>query len=211
MEYGYRCYWGIFTESLGILSFVISVSDGWRGASILGLSPFESAVFDCNTWFSIIEGRSMKDSSFFESHYPPFKEPERWSDTFKHFLLQCLDVDTATRPTAEELLTVSCVSFVLSWILSPFQHPFLRMACPLKNLNPLILKAREVAAQEALEESDEEDDGEFWRVCCQITIALTMRFIFVDEQYALLTRAPFDRIGWPVTQLICGSYKCMPY
>lgn len=59
---------------------------------------------------------------------PQLKEPEKWSDTFKNFMARCLEVDVSARATADELL----------------KHPFLRMACPLKNLVPLIVKAKEV-------------------------------------------------------------------
>jgi len=60
---------------------------------------------------------------------PQLKEPEKWSNTFHHFMERCLDVNAPARASAQELL----------------KHPFLRMACPLKNLVPLICKAKEVA------------------------------------------------------------------
>lgn len=59
---------------------------------------------------------------------PQLKEPEKWSNTFKDFMQRCLEVEVSARASAEELL----------------KHPFLRMACPLKNLVPLIAKAKEV-------------------------------------------------------------------
>jgi len=62
---------------------------------------------------------------------PSLKEPGLWSPTFKDFLGRCLEVDTAKRATSQELL----------------DHPFLKLACPTRTLTPLILKAREVAAE----------------------------------------------------------------
>jgi len=59
---------------------------------------------------------------------PNLKEPDKWSDTFKNFMKQCLEIDSLVRPGAEELL----------------KHPFLKMACPTKNLGALIKKAKEV-------------------------------------------------------------------
>jgi len=57
---------------------------------------------------------------------PTLKNPEIWSYNFKHFLAEALNVDTAKRATAEDLL----------------QHPFIAQACPLNELIPLINKAR---------------------------------------------------------------------
>jgi len=62
---------------------------------------------------------------------PSLKEPGQWSSVFKDFLGRCLEVDTAKRATTHELL----------------EHPFLKLACPTRTLTPLILKAREVAAE----------------------------------------------------------------
>lgn len=59
---------------------------------------------------------------------PGVKEPARWSDAFRDFLQACMAIDPEERSTASELL----------------QHPFLKIACPLKNLVPLIRKTKEV-------------------------------------------------------------------
>jgi len=75
---------------------------------------------------------------------PQLKEPEKWSDTFKSFLSCCLEQDPAKRATATQLL----------------EHPFLKLACPKKNLTPLILKAKEVAAQMSDSDSDEDDSDD---------------------------------------------------
>jgi len=80
------------------------------------------------------------------THDPPtLKEPEKWSSVFKDFLSRCLQLDPAERASAKELLN----------------HQFLTLACPTKNLTPLILKAKEVAAQlsSGSDEDSEEDDG----------------------------------------------------
>eukprot|EP01114_Cavostelium_apophysatum_P007721 TRINITY_DN1988_c0_g1_i1.p1 TRINITY_DN1988_c0_g1~~TRINITY_DN1988_c0_g1_i1.p1 ORF type:complete len:594 (+),score=171.85 TRINITY_DN1988_c0_g1_i1:222-2003(+) len=60
--------------------------------------------------------------------FPGLKEPELWSDVFKDFLKVCTTTDPESRPTAAELI----------------EHPFLKLACPLRNLIPLIKKAKEV-------------------------------------------------------------------
>lgn len=73
---------------------------------------------------------------------PSLKEPEKWSDTFKNFLGCCLELDPAKRATAGELL----------------DHPFLKLACPKRNLTPLILKAKEVAAQLSSDSEDSESE-----------------------------------------------------
>eukprot|EP00007_Cunea_sp_BSH-02190019_P000966 CAMPEP_0174230728 /NCGR_PEP_ID=MMETSP0417-20130205/1432_1 /TAXON_ID=242541 /ORGANISM="Mayorella sp, Strain BSH-02190019" /LENGTH=629 /DNA_ID=CAMNT_0015308483 /DNA_START=67 /DNA_END=1956 /DNA_ORIENTATION=- len=78
---------------------------------------------------------------------PSLKEEGKWSETFKDFMAVALDVDPVSRATCSELL----------------HHPFLRMSCPLKNLVPLIEKAKEALAAEALAESsggEEVDEGE---------------------------------------------------
>jgi p21-activated kinase 1 len=82
---------------------------------------------------------------------PQLKEPEKWSNTFKDFMQRCLEVEVSDRASAEELLKVRAIhtqlkqqSSVLTLGRCALQHPFLRMACPLKNLVPLIVKAKEV-------------------------------------------------------------------
>eukprot|EP01119_Soliformovum_irregulare_P001587 TRINITY_DN11303_c0_g1_i1.p1 TRINITY_DN11303_c0_g1~~TRINITY_DN11303_c0_g1_i1.p1 ORF type:complete len:516 (+),score=129.51 TRINITY_DN11303_c0_g1_i1:107-1654(+) len=64
---------------------------------------------------------------------PGVRETEKWSDTFKDFLQVCTAVDPEERATATELL----------------RHPYIKMACPLKNLVPLIRKTKEVMKQSA--------------------------------------------------------------
>jgi len=61
---------------------------------------------------------------------PTLKNPEQWTDTFKDFLADALEVDTTRRATAEQLL----------------QHPFIATASPLTDLVPLISKARSARA-----------------------------------------------------------------
>jgi len=70
---------------------------------------------------------------------PGLKEPEKWSDVFKDFLRLCTITEPENRASAPELL----------------EHPFLKMACPSKNLVPLIKKAKEVikASQQQLSDS----------------------------------------------------------
>eukprot|EP01118_Nematostelium_gracile_P009465 TRINITY_DN3197_c0_g1_i2.p1 TRINITY_DN3197_c0_g1~~TRINITY_DN3197_c0_g1_i2.p1 ORF type:complete len:279 (-),score=101.25 TRINITY_DN3197_c0_g1_i2:43-879(-) len=59
---------------------------------------------------------------------PGVKEPTKWSDSFKDFLQVCMAIDPDERLTADELL----------------KHPFLKVACPPKNLIPLIKKTKEI-------------------------------------------------------------------
>lgn len=63
---------------------------------------------------------------------PPLKDAERRSPAFRNFLDFCLQKDPKLRPTAEELL----------------QHPFLRKACDIKYIPPLIDLACRLAAEE---------------------------------------------------------------
>ncbi|KAI3651862.1 hypothetical protein MP228_003165 [Amoeboaphelidium protococcarum] len=56
---------------------------------------------------------------------PTLKRPERLSGAFKDFLAVCLSVDVKARANAGEALS----------------HPFLRSACPLMELNPLVKAA----------------------------------------------------------------------
>jgi len=37
---------------------------------------------------------------------PSLKEPQKWSDSFKHFLSRCLDMEVEKRASADELLQV---------------------------------------------------------------------------------------------------------
>jgi len=72
---------------------------------------------------------------------PGLKEAEKWSDAFKDFLQVCTASDPEQRYGAEQLL----------------KHPFIKMACPKKNLIPLIKKAKEVLKNAAeLEKENEE-------------------------------------------------------
>lgn len=56
---------------------------------------------------------------------PTLKSPEMWTDHFKSFLAEALDVDTTKRASADDLL----------------KHPFIAQACPLADLIPLIERA----------------------------------------------------------------------
>mmetsp|Transcript_18108 Transcript_18108/g.28093 ORF Transcript_18108/g.28093 Transcript_18108/m.28093 type:complete len:518 (+) Transcript_18108:57-1610(+) len=81
------------------------------------------------------------------THGPPsLKEPEKWSDIFKHFLGRCLELEPGDRASAKELL----------------EHPFLKLACPTRNLTPLILKAKEVAAQLSSGSDYSEDSEDYY-------------------------------------------------
>lgn len=63
---------------------------------------------------------------------PPLKDAERRSPAFRNFLDFCLQRDPKLRPTAQELL----------------EHPFLRKACDVKYIPPLIDLACRLAAEE---------------------------------------------------------------
>lgn len=56
---------------------------------------------------------------------PTLKHPERLSSTIKDFLAVCLSVDVKARADAKEAL----------------EHPFLRTACPIGDLTPLVKNA----------------------------------------------------------------------
>ncbi|KAI8644099.1 kinase-like domain-containing protein [Parasitella parasitica] len=58
---------------------------------------------------------------------PTLQSPESLSEVFRDFLSKCLEVDPELRPSAEEMLN----------------HPFLKLADPLRSLSPLIRAARE--------------------------------------------------------------------
>ncbi|KAJ3449936.1 p21-activated protein kinase [Anaeramoeba flamelloides] len=61
------------------------------------------------------------------THGPPeLNEPEKWSDEFKDFLVKCLDQNPDTRASADQLL----------------RHPFIRKACSLRGLVPLVKRAQ---------------------------------------------------------------------
>lgn len=60
---------------------------------------------------------------------PKINNPESLSPVFRDYLARCLEVDAEKRPDAGKLL----------------QHPFFRIAEPLRTLGPLIKAAREQA------------------------------------------------------------------
>lgn len=69
---------------------------------------------------------------------PQLKQADKWSNTFKHFMSRCLEVNVAQRGTAEELL----------------KHPFLQMACSTSELQALIRKALKKNKRNSIEVSD---------------------------------------------------------
>ncbi|KAL6073727.1 Serine/threonine-protein kinase pakA [Balamuthia mandrillaris] len=58
---------------------------------------------------------------------PNLKHPDKWTRSFKDFLKCCLALDPKDRLTPDQLL----------------KHPWLKMSCPLRNLSPLVMKAKE--------------------------------------------------------------------
>lgn len=68
---------------------------------------------------------------------PTLKKPEKLSKELKNFLAVCLCVDVKSRATADELLQVR-PSCGLAALLIVLQHEFLRKACPLSGLAPLL-------------------------------------------------------------------------
>jgi len=70
---------------------------------------------------------------------PSLKQPEKWSSTFQDFLNACLEVEANNRLNCLDLL----------------EHAFIKKACPLRNLTPVIVKAKEIAEEEDFS-SDEE-------------------------------------------------------
>jgi len=62
---------------------------------------------------------------------PEIKDRDNLSLIFQDFLDKCLEINVDLRPTASELL----------------RHPFLKMASPLKTLNPLIVTAKEAKVE----------------------------------------------------------------
>lgn len=78
---------------------------------------------------------------------PTLKKPEKLSKELKNFLAVCLCVDVKSRATADELLEVRVSLFIMfSGSLSMLtirvvclsQHEFLKKACPLSGLAPLL-------------------------------------------------------------------------
>jgi serine/threonine-protein kinase CLA4 len=85
---------------------------------------------------------------------PTLKKPEALSRELKGFLAVCLCVDVSSRATANELLDVCCVSFcsvcrILSMgcdVLFLLKHEFLKKACALSGLAPLLrFKAKQAS------------------------------------------------------------------
>jgi len=64
---------------------------------------------------------------------PSLKDPSQWSTDFKHFLAQCLQLNSANRPTPTNLLS----------------HPFLNKAGPCSELVSIITAARQHAERMA--------------------------------------------------------------
>ena len=58
---------------------------------------------------------------------PELRQLEHWSHLFLDFKNRCIVMNFNERPSATQLL----------------QHPFLKLACPTKNLAPVIAKAKE--------------------------------------------------------------------
>lgn len=79
---------------------------------------------------------------------PTLKSPEKLSQDLKQFLSVCLCVDVSFRATSTELLQVrfTLLSLVLAggsddkWreLTRLLQHPFMAMACPVRELAPLL-------------------------------------------------------------------------
>ena len=72
---------------------------------------------------------------------PTLKKPDALSRELKGFLSVCLCVDVKSRATADELLEV-CASVILVMLVlaltSLYQHEFLKKACALSGLAPLL-------------------------------------------------------------------------
>lgn len=66
---------------------------------------------------------------------PTLKQPDKLSQDLKHFLSVCLCVDVNFRATSTELLKVSKANDLQALTV---QHDFLRLACPVKDLAPLL-------------------------------------------------------------------------
>ena len=58
---------------------------------------------------------------------PDLKEPHKWSNEMQDFVAKCLDKESETRPTSEELL----------------KHPFLKKACSPRDFVSTIKAAKE--------------------------------------------------------------------
>jgi serine/threonine-protein kinase CLA4 len=73
---------------------------------------------------------------------PTLKKPESLSRELKGFLAVCLCVDVASRATANELLEVGCPFFsiciTIDILFFSLQHEFLKKACALSGLAPLL-------------------------------------------------------------------------
>lgn len=67
---------------------------------------------------------------------PTLKQPDKLSQDLKQFLSVCLCVDVNFRATSTELLKASPIREMHTANLA--QHPFLRLACPVKELAPLL-------------------------------------------------------------------------
>jgi p21-activated kinase 1 len=79
---------------------------------------------------------------------PVIEHHSELSPKFQDFLDKCLEVDVDKRGSALELLKVLTIKpkpDALSVPLKtfPIKHPFLKLSCPLKDLTPLILAAKD--------------------------------------------------------------------
>lgn len=74
---------------------------------------------------------------------PDFQYPDRMSAEFQDFIKKCTIRDQTERPSSRELL----------------EHPFLSFACPLDELIPLTVYARQQAACSIMDEPEEDKIG----------------------------------------------------
>jgi len=119
----------------------------WMAPELIRSSPYSFAV---DIWSLGIMCRELAEGEPPYVQVPPLKalllivtdgipeisEPENRSPEFLDFLDKCLAKDPAQRPTAVALL----------------EHPFIRKACDIKYIPPLIELAQQLAANDDFEE-----------------------------------------------------------